>query len=174
MSRAFAYCSKFVLAVEGGFSDDPKDPGGATNLGITQVTLDRARHFHFLPGLPISVSDLTESQSLAIYELLYWTPIHGDELPIGLALIVFDAAVNQGERDAVRFLQSAVGVGLDGHIGPRTIEAALIMPPRKAIIEVAAQRMFDYMQLDNLQGRFGLGWSRRLMWIVAAALEAKL
>lgn len=172
MSRAFDHCVKFVLLEEGGYSNDPADPGRETNLGVTQVTLDRARKT--LPDLPASVSQLTKPQALSIYESLYWAPIHGDELPLGLALIVFDAAVNQGERDAARFLQTAVGATVDGKIGPKTVEAAILANPRKAICEVGAQRMFDYMQLDNLQGRFGLGWSRRLMRIVAAALEAKL
>lgn len=173
MSRAFDYCSKHVLEIEGGEVDDPRDPGGHTNLGITQTTLDRARRY--IDGLPLSVSDLTVPQSLQIYELLYWKPIHGDELPLGLALIVFDACVNQGERDAIHFLQSAVGATVDGHIGPKTIEAAILANPKKAICEVGARRMVDYMALsETLQGRFGLGWSRRLMRIVAAALEAKL
>lgn len=172
MSRAFSYCAKFVLAEEGGYSDDRADPGGETHRGVTHTTLDRARRY--LPDLPASVSQLTEAQAMAIYDALYWAPIHGDELPLGLALIVFDAAVNQGERDAARFLQTAVGTTVDGKIGPRTVEAAILANPKKAICEVGAQRMFDYMQLDNLQGRFGLGWSRRLMRIVAAALEAKL
>lgn len=172
MSRAFDYCSRHVLEIEGGEVNDPRDSGGHTNLGITQVTLDRARKT--IPGLPLSVSDLTVPQSLVIYEALYWRPVRGDELPLGLALIVFDACVNQGERDAARFLQTAVGATVDGKIGPRTVEAAILTPAKKAILEVGAQRMFDYMQLDNLQGRFGLGWSRRLMRIVAAALEAKL
>lgn len=172
MSRAFSYCAGFVLQEEGGEVNDPRDLGGHTNLGVTQVTLDRARKT--ISSLPASVSHLTHSQALSIYQALYWAPIHGDELPLGLALIVFDACVNQGERDAARFLQTAVGATVDGKVGPRTVEAAILANPKKAICEVGAQRMFDYMQLDNLQGRFGLGWSRRLMRIVAAALEAKL
>lgn len=173
MSRAFDYCAKFVLAEEGGEVNDRLDPGGHTNLGVTQTALDRARRH--LPDMPASVSQLTRGQAMAIYESLYWAPIHGDELPIGLALIVFDACVNQGERDAIHFLQSAVGASVDGHIGPKTIEAAILANPKKAICEVGARRMVDYMALsETLQGRFGLGWSRRLMRIVAAALEAKL
>lgn len=170
MTRAFDFCAKRVLAFEGGEVNDPKDPGGHTAMGVTQATLDRARHY--LPELPSGVNSLTKGDALAIYELLYWRPIRGDELPLGLALIVFDACVNQGERDASRFLQQAVGVTVDGRIGPKTVEAALLAKPREAIIEVGARRMFDYMQLDNLQGRFGLGWSRRLCSILAEALAA--
>lgn len=170
MSRSFDWCVKRVLPLEGGYSNDPSDPGGATQLGITQTTLDRARRY--LPELPVGVHDLKQPDALAIYELLYWRPIRGDELPLGLALICFDACVNQGERDASRFLQQAVGADVDGRIGPKTVEAALLTEPRKAIIEVAARRMFDYMQLDNLQGRFGLGWSRRLCSVLAEALGA--
>ncbi len=174
MSRSFDYCVNRVLHpdVEGGEVNDPRDPGGHTNLGVTQGTLDTARRL--LPDLPLSVAKLTAVDARRIYEALYWRPIRGDELPLGLALIVFDAAVNQGVEDARRFLQVAIGVKLDGQIGPKTIQAANTIPLRKAIVEVAAWRMFDYMQLDRLQGRFGLGWSRRLMRMVADALSAPL
>lgn len=171
MSRNFDYCAKRVLGHEGGEVNDPRDPGGHTNLGITQKTLNHARNL--LPGLPARVPDLTTADALSIYEALYWTPVRGDELPVGLALIVFDAAVNQGVADAVRFLQSAVGAAPDGVFGPRTLDAAQRADARAAILEVAARRMFDYMQLDHLQDRFGLGWSRRLCQILADALGAE-
>lgn len=171
MTRAFDFCAKRVLAHEGGEVNDALDPGGHTNLGITQTTLDRARRT--ILSLPASVSDLTRGQALAIYEALYWRPIRGDELPLGLALIVFDACVNQGERDASRFLQQAVGAEVDGRVGPKTVEAALLTDRRKAVLEVASRRMADYMQTgDGLRARFGLGWSRRLCSILAEALEA--
>lgn len=170
MSRAFDYCMKIVFAHEGGEVDDPRDPGGHTNMGITQATLNRARKT--LQGLPASVSDLTRHDCTRIYEALYWRPVRGDELPLPLALLTFDACVNQGEGDAKRFLQQAVGVKVDGAIGPKTLAAAQ-RSGRPAIEELAARRMHDYMLLDKLDDTFGLGWSRRLCHVYGEALDAQ-
>lgn len=170
MSRAFDFCLKAVFDHEGGEVDDPRDPGGHTNMGITQGSLNAARSV--LAGLPESVDQLTRNDSARIYRALYWEPIHGDELPVGLALMTFDCAVNQGQSDAKRFLQLAVGVAADGVIGPKTLVAAA-KAGSTAIIEFAARRMHDYMLLDSLQDRFGLGWSRRLMRTLAIALDVQ-
>lgn len=170
MSRAFDYCAKRVLLAEGGEVNDRRDPGGHTNLGITQKTLNHARSV--IGNLPAAVDKLTIDDALEVYRTLYWYPVRGDELPLGLAIIVFDAAVNQGVGDAVRFLQLAVKTVPDGVFGPHTLKAAQLADPRATILEVASRRMFDYMQLDHLQDRFGLGWSRRLCSILADALVA--
>lgn len=169
-SRAFDYCVKIVLEHEGGFSDHPADPGGKTNLGVTQATLNHAQHV--VHGLPARVADLDRDGALAVYEALYWRPIRGDELPLGLALIAFDAAVNQGVSDATRFLQLAVRTAADGIFGPATLAAVKRANPRATILEVGARRMHDYMLLDHLDDTFGLGWSRRLVQTLAAALAA--
>lgn len=170
MSRQFDYCAKRVLGHEGGLVDHARDPGGRTNLGVTQQTLNHARSL--VLGLPAKVDQLTTEQALAIYEALYWRPVAGDDLPLGLALIVFDAAINQGVGDATRFLQFAVRTVPDGRLGPKTLAAVAATPTRTAILEVAARRMHDYMLLDHLDDTFGLGWSRRLTSILADALSA--
>lgn len=172
MSRSFSYCVARVLEHEGGEVNDSRDPGGHTNLGVTQNTLNHARNV--VHGLPATMDRLTKEHALLVYEALYWQPIRGDELPLGLALILFDCAVNQGVGDATRFLQLAVRTVPDGVFGPTTLKAALAAKPRATINEVAARRMFDYMQLDHLQDAFGLGWSRRLMLIHDAALSAPI
>ena len=172
MSRAFDFCVKRVLDEEGGLSDHRLDPGGRTSLGITQATLDAAHDK--LPGLPAKVDQLTRAHALTIYDFLYWRPICGDELPLGMALLTFDAAVNQGVHDASCFLQLAVGELPDGRIGPVTLAAAQRAKPA-VLTELAAQRMRDYLRCGAAQQKaFGLGWSRRLMRVFAAALAAPL
>ncbi len=170
MTRAFAYCATRVLEEEGGLVDHARDPGGRTNLGITQATLNHARHV--IHGLPARVDQLARADALAIYEALYWRPIRGDDLPLGLALLVFDAAVNQGVGDATRFLQLAVRTAADGIFGPATLKAVLAAKLRPTLLEVGARRMHDYMLLDHLDDTFGLGWSRRLVRILDMALSA--
>jgi len=71
----------YILKVEGGFVDNPKDPGGRTNYGITAATLASARARLKDAGLPEDVKDLTKEQALAIYERFYWKPAGCDHIP---------------------------------------------------------------------------------------------
>lgn len=151
-----------VLRYEGGEVHDPADPGGHTNYGITQRTLDGQRWKHPNMGLPKSVSDLDSEHVRFIYHVGYWDVCKCSQLPAAVAILTFDAAVNQGTRDAALFLQRAAGATEDGKIGPLTIQAANTCDPAKLAREVAALRGFDYALLDHLDDRFGLGWMRRL------------
>ena len=103
----------FVLSYEGGLVENPLDPGGLTNWGISSRSY---------PSLDIR--NLTRDDAASIYKKDYWDAVHGDELPGPLAVAVFDSAVNQGAGTAKRMLQIALNVDADGIIGPRTIKAA--------------------------------------------------
>lgn len=165
----FARALDHVFRWEGGFSDDPADPGGATRFGITRATLAEWR------GEAVSVADvraLGRDEAAAIYRARYWDACRCGAMPAGLDLLVFDAAVNQGAGRAVRLLQAALGVARDGVIGPATLGAARSADARAAIVEFAARRMEAYGMLATFP-RFGLGWSRRLMDGVAAALAMR-
>lgn len=170
MSRGFAGALAAVLHHEGGYSNNPKDPGGSTFKGITQRTLDDYRVGH--PGFPARVIDLADEHIAAIYRDRYWNAIDGDELPQAVALIAFDAAVNQGVARAIRFLQEAARVAVDGVLGPATHRALWQAPERTLVKEFAARRMHAYMKLDSLDDTFGLGWSRRLVDVLDRALRA--
>ena len=122
----------FVLGNEGGYSNDPDDRGGATNLGITQSTLDRARRQ--MPDLPEKVEDLTRAQAEEIYRVFYWEESKADMLPYPLCTLHFDAAVNHGLGGAGKLLQRTINnyaakagldarVDVDGAVGPKTLAA---------------------------------------------------
>lgn len=165
---SFDSALQFVLGFEGGFSDHPRDPGGRTNLGITQRTLDAARKAHPGWNLPADVAALRKPQAASIYREEYWDAVKGDFLPPGVALIVFDAAVNQGPARAKRWLQEAAGVVVDGVIGPKTLEAVDEASSLALIREIGALRALGYDKTGNM-ATFGKGWMRRLM---AAVIEA--
>ncbi len=121
---SFEASLQFVLQQEGGFVDNPDDPGGATNHGITQATYDRYRSAKGLPTQ--SVSAVSEAETREIYETLYWDACRCgdiDRLAPGLALDVFDTAVNSGVGEASKILQRLLQVTPDGHIGPQTLGA---------------------------------------------------
>lgn len=168
----FARALAFVFDVEGGFSDDRRDPGGMTNFGITAATLARARKRD--PSLPWTVASINKDHATAIYRADYWSAFGAEFCPPGLDLIYFDACVQHAPPSPQRWLQLAIGVPGDGVIGPVTRERLTALTPtgtRRAIIEFAAQRMRHYMMLDDdSRVDFGLGWSRRLCGCLAEAL----
>jgi lysozyme family protein len=155
-----------VLKWEGGYVNHPSDPGGATNMGITQKTLEGWR------GAPVTAEDvkaLIHEEAEAIYEARYWSACRCDAFRWPVALMVFDAAVNHGPGRAARLLQEALGVTADGAIGPVTLGAAQTKDPASLATEIAARRMVFYGSLKTFK-TFGLGWSRRLMDVLGAAL----
>src|SRR4029079_2888623 len=91
-----------VIKSEGGYVNHPRDPGGPTNLGITQATLSRWLGRH------ASVADvraLTRDKVKPIYKRNFWDVVKGDELPGGVDFAVYDFAVNSGPSRAARYLQ---------------------------------------------------------------------
>ena len=166
MQKNFNAALAHVLLFEGAYSDHPLDPGGATNLGITQAVLQSYR------GQPVSKDDvraLTKKEAAAIYRKNYWEPACCGSLPSGVDFAVFDCAVNQGVGRAARFLQQAANVAADGKIGPATLAAASQTPAEALLTEFMARRMLSYGLLRKLFTTFGLGWSRRLMATHVAA-----
>ncbi|MDB5643859.1 MAG: hypothetical protein JWN07_3176 [Hyphomicrobiales bacterium] len=156
--KSFADCLGFVLEEEGGYCDLPGDSGGATNMGITRATLAAWR------GRPVSKDDvlaLEREEAAAIYEARYWAAIGGDDLPAGLDLALFDDAVNSGPRQAVRDLQHAIGVRVDGAIGPITRAAIDVRAPADVIVALCAARRARLSGLPQFS-RFGRGWTRRI------------
>ena len=167
MQKNFEAALKHVLAFEGGYCDHPRDPGGATNLGITIRVLERYR------GRPVTkeeVRALTKKEAKAIYRKFYWEPCRCAQLPTGLDFAVFDCAVNQGVARATRFLQQAARVAVDGQIGSITLGAVQAADREALLAEFISLRMQSYGLLQQLFRVFGLGWSRRLTATHAAAL----
>jgi lysozyme family protein len=163
----FDRCLGAVLRFEGGFSDNPHDPGGPTNLGVTLASLSGAW------GRAATVAELkalTAEQAGAVYQACYWRAARCSELPEGLDLMVFDAAVNMGPGTAVRLLQTAVGVAADGVFGPRTLEAVGRDPAEQTIAEVARLRIDRYRALAGF-AVFGAGWLSRARAAEALALD---
>jgi len=167
---SFDTALEFVLGLEGGYSNDPRDPGGSTNLGITQATLDQFNRANRSSGLPTDVRALKRGQAAKIYHDWYWTPMSCDDLPPPIALLVFDCAVNQGVARASRILQDALGVKVDGVIGPLTIAAARQATAAVLMREIALGRALAYVATGNMQA-FGKGWFRRLFACVIEAVR---
>lgn len=157
MNKEFDKCLEVTLRYEGGFSDHPRDPGGATNLGITKATYEN------WVGREVSIDEmkaLTVQDVKPIYRVNYWDVVRGSQLPAGVNLSVFDWGVNTGVYRASRFLQRIVGTTQDGHIGPITLRAVYDMDSVKIIDEMYHARQRFYERLKTFD-TFGKGWTRR-------------
>lgn len=147
---------------EGGFVNHPKDPGGATNFGITRRTLANWRGVK-VKSLPISeVKNLTMAEANQIYKRNYWDTVSGDDLPAGLDYAVYDYSVNSGPGRAVKDLQRTLGVAVDGVIGSGTLSAIKNSDIENLIIAYCNRR-YRFLQGLKTFKTFGKGWTRRVM-----------
>lgn len=151
-----------ILDHEGGYVNHPKDPGGITNMGVTKRTYEEWIGHEVDAD---TMKALTEDDVAPIYEKNYWGRVHGDNLPAGLDLCVFDFGVNAGTGRAARYLQELVGAGVDGAIGPNTIskvdEFVTENGVEVAIREYQDARQGYYESLSTFE-TFGRGWTRRV------------
>jgi lysozyme family protein len=156
---AFQRSMPRVLAHEGGKVDDPEDPGGRTNQGVTQRVYDAYRVR--IGARKRDVYDMDAAERDAIYKDQYWNAVRGDDLPAGLDYVVFDGAVNSGPSRSIKWLQQALGVEIDGHIGSITLAAAQAHPIPELIDKICAIRMAFLKKLKHWP-KFGRGWTSRV------------
>lgn len=170
-SEQFLRCHEIIARWEGGYSDHPNDPGGATNFGITIGTLSAWR------GRAVTksdVRDLSYGEALEIFAARYWRVIQGDELAPAVALMTYNAAMNSGPSRGVRFLQEALNrqgaaVDIDGEMGPQTLRASARADARMLVKDYAETYTAFYESLPTF-GTFGRGWLNRLSDVEENAL----
>lgn len=160
----FAKCLSLVLAHEGGYVNHPRDPGGATNKGITQKVYDAFRSNAKKPLRSVRYIDDVEVE--AIYKVNYWDRAKCDQLPAGVDYAVFDYAVNSGVSRAVKDLQRVVGAPVDGAMGEITLRATISYasrnPPLYLVVQLCERRM-SFLKSLKTWSTFGTGWTRRVM-----------
>jgi lysozyme family protein len=143
----------FTLRWEGGYVNDPDDPGGATNKGITQATYTAWRSAKGMPSRP--VRDITDDEVQVIYRERYWTPVAGS-LPAPLDVVAFDTAVNCGVARCLEWLAQVYAVGGE---------------PGAATTALLHRRMQHYDRLivrRPAMRKFWRGWMRRVSDLAAA------
>ena len=170
MSR-FQECLARILKHEGGYSNDPLDSGGRTNLGVTQKVWEE------FMGHPVTEADmkaLTPEKIAPMYKLKYWNPSYCEVLPKGLDYVVFDFAVNAGTGRSVKTLQQAIGCVADGVIGPKTMAVINDANPKDLIAKFSDARADFYQGIVARkpdQARFIKGWLNRVEESRKLALE---
>lgn len=139
-----------LISNEGGYVLDSRDPGGETQYGISKRSY---------PALDIKA--LTLADAKGIYKRDFWDRAQCDKLAPVLAFQVFDAAVNSGIGQSIRFLQRAVGVADDGSVGPMTLAAIQRRDSAELVARFNAERL-EFMTKLTTWPVFGAGWARRI------------
>ena len=137
-----------LIGHEGGYVNNPDDPGGETNWGISKRSYPH-----------VDIKNLTRDEAKAIYLRDFWEPL-GDAHP-AVKFQMFDFAVNSSIQTAIRKLQAAVRVADDGHWGPRSAAALKAMDLNDVLMRFAAYRL-DFMASLSVWDKFGRGWARRI------------
>ena len=167
MKDNFEKCFHLVLGEEGHYVNDPRDPGGRTNLGVTQRAWEA-----FLNR------DVTEAEMRALtpeivkpfYKLSYWDKIKGDQLPAGIDYAAFDFAVNSGVSRAIKMLQQIAGVLVDGSLGPKSMEAIKSCNSEQTVEAICGMRLDFLKRLSNFD-IYGKGWAGRVARVRAKAAD---
>ena len=183
MEKNYSKCIEFVLAREGGYVNDPLDPGGATNLGITLATLQSWRGGNVTSA---DVQRLTRAEAERIYRARYWAAAWCPDLPSGIDLLVFDAAVNMGIEPSLNFVRSQLGMSIK-----MRNQHKVFLRTEKHLLPVERQKMFDrlsgacmpglivgicerrrsyYRSLSTFK-TFGNGWLRRVDQVQQLAMH---
>ena len=139
-----------LFVAEGGYVNDPNDPGGETNFGISKRSYPN-----------VDIKGLTRDKAKAIYLHDFWDPIAADALPPSVQFQLLDFAVNSGISTAIRYLQRAVGVADDGVWGPISRDAAILITPTALTIALIAERL-DFMTRCANWPAAGRGWAHRI------------
>jgi len=167
MNTNFEQSLSFVLKEEGGFVNDPHDPGGATNMGVTLNTWES------WTGENVSVDDmknLTVSDVAPVYKKNYWDAIQGDALPIGVDYCMFDYCVNSGLHNAIMGTQEAVNVEIDGILGNVTLSEIRKNDPIDLINKISDNRLAFLRRLSTWQ-YYGTGWTNRVEFVRKNAIK---
>lgn len=153
-----------VLAHEGGYSNNPKDPGGATMKGVTQRVYDAYRKSK---GLSMrSVKGIQTAELNEIYDRQYWDAVKGDQLPAGVDYVVFDGGVNSGPGRSIMWLQQALRPAykgpIDGVMGVGTLAALQANTNNDALIDRICDTRMSFLRHLGTFPTFGKGWTARV------------
>ncbi|MDI3301602.1 MAG: glycosyl hydrolase 108 family protein [Burkholderia multivorans] len=141
-----------LIGNEGGYSNNPQDPGGETMWGVTARVARAA-------GYTGAMRDLPRDTAKAIAKRLYWDPLHLDQFDPRVAFQIFDANYNGGHP--VIWMQGAAGARVDGVLGPQTIAAVQAADPLRFVLRWNALRLTYFTSLATWP-TFGKGWTRRI------------
>jgi len=154
---SFDKAFQITVGVEGGYVNDPSDPGGETKYGISHRAYP-----------DIDIKALTLDQARDIYRRDYWQAASCDSMPERIGHLVFDCAVHHGVKTAIKLLQRALKVADDGEFGPITRGTLTARDTNETADLLMAQRML-YLMTCSAWPTYKLGWAKRCFSVARAA-----
>jgi len=158
MIENFDVAMQNVFKSEGGYANDPRDPGGETNLGVTKASW--AEYLNRSVGAG-EMAALTKQMVIPFYKKTFWDACKCDLLPTGVDYALFDASVNMGCSRAIKLLQEAIGATADGVIGPKTLALIEETNPIEMLDKFSEAKNNFYRSLPTF-ATFGKGWLARV------------
>jgi len=169
MKTEFQIALDHTLKWEGGYVNDPDDPGGATNFGVslrTLKSLGELKDYDYDGDGDVDADDvrvMTREDAIDFYIFHFWNERY-NELPVDIAVKLFDFSVNMGVAQAVKLLQEVIAVSKDGLYGPRTHERLMDLP-EVIVLELYKSRVaYFYFKLADRRKtsrKYLYGWLRR-------------
>lgn len=141
---------ELLIGHEGGYVNNPADPGGETRFGISKRSY---------PGEDIKAMTLARAKTIYLRD--FWAPAGCDGVPPAVRFDLFDMAVNSGVRAAIKCLQGAAGCPQDGVLGPKTLQAVGTLDGAKLVARFNGARL-QFMTDLPAWASFGKGWARRI------------
>lgn len=164
MQADYGECERRILLSEGGYTNDPRDPGGPTNWGIT---LADAR-LHWKPNATAEdVRAMPRSVAERIYKEKYWDALSGDVLPAGVDYAVFDYGVNSGIGRAGRVLRAVLGLPTNDWRVDASVLDRLGRVDAQHVADAVCQERLTFLQRLPTWHVYGMGWSRRVASVKA-------
>ena len=167
MKSNFQQSIDAMLVSEGGFSNNFKDPGGMTNLGVTKTVWEGWTGHD---ATEQTMRNLSTADVTPLYKKKYWDAVQGDALPSGVDYCVFDTAVNSGAGRSIKLLQRSIGVTEDGFLGPNSL-AAILVSDVGSLIDKYCDARNEFLQSLSTFDTFGKGWTRRVLEVNLKAKE---
>ncbi|MBW8190362.1 hypothetical protein K0504_04875 [Neiella marina] len=171
----FKLAVEHTLKAEGGYVNDPDDPGGETYKGIARnrnskwpgwVDIDLHKNKANFPA-SLDSDDALQTKVHALYETLYWDKVCGDDIDDqDIAESIFDFAVNAGPRTSAKLAQISVGATADGVIGPNTIAKINEDDKRAFLATFALAKIGRYVSICEKRSasrKYFFGWVRRTL-----------
>lgn len=146
----FDQAFEWLIGHEGGYVNDPRDPGGETKFGISKRSYPAE-----------DIKGLTLERAKAIYRRDFWGVAGCDAVPDAMKFDLFDMAVNSGPVTAIKTLQRSAGVTPDGLLGPITLQALNSTPAPRLVARFNGHRL-DFMTDLKTWPVFGKGWAKRV------------
>lgn len=164
-----------VIQNEGGYVNDPQDPGGETYKGVSRsnwnswrgwqsIDLNKAR-----PDFPANLEKDLDLQSAVkqFYNDMFWSKINGDALVSqAVANSIFDFAVNAGVKTSVVLAQMVVGTTQDGVLGDESVKAINNFDPEQFLASFALAKIVRYINIVKnrpASQKYFYGWVRRTL-----------